>query len=134
MSSLRWMPTLLLSSPTCTSAQPDPLHRRWQVEVEGKKQVVEGKPDTDLRDTEQIPLLAEGGIEGFFQREVLPYVRDAWIDESGTKIGFDISFTRCSAEPEPLHRLAEIRGGIEALEQETSGLLQQVLVDVSSGP
>lgn len=91
-------------------AQPDPLRGRSQFEVEGKKQVVEDEPDTDLRDTEQIPLLAEGGIEGFFQREVLPYVRDAWIDESGRKIGFDISFTRCSAEPEPLHRLAEIRG------------------------
>ena len=41
----------------------------------------EYEPDSDLRDTEQVPLLEDGGIEAFVRREVLPYVPDAWVDE-----------------------------------------------------
>ena len=96
----------------------------------GSPYLVEYEPDTDLRDTEQIPLLEKGGIEAFFQREVLPYVPDAWIDHSKTKIGYEISFTRYFYKPEPLRTLAEIRADIEALERETDGLLEQILVDV----
>ncbi len=48
--------------------------------MDGKPGVVEYEPDPDLRDTEQVPLLEEGGIEAFFRREVLPHVPDAWID------------------------------------------------------
>jgi len=111
-------------------AQPDPLHGRYQVEIDGEIRVVEYESDADLRDTEQIPLLEAGGIEGFFRREVLPYVRDAWIDPDKTKIGYEISFNRYFYEPEPLRPLDEIRADIEALEQETDGLLEQILVDV----
>ncbi|MGH9633742.1 MAG: type I restriction-modification system subunit M, partial [Candidatus Angelobacter sp.] len=60
-------------------AKPDPLHGFYEVKIGGKACVVEYEPDSDLRDTEQIPLLEEGGIEGFIRREVLPYVPDAWI-------------------------------------------------------
>ena len=42
----------------------------------------------DLRDTEQVPLLKEGGVEAFIRREVLPYTPDAWIKEKATKIGY----------------------------------------------
>ncbi len=111
-------------------AQPDPLHGRFAVEIDGQPRVVEYESDTDLRDTEQIPLLEEGGIEGFFRREVLPYVPDAWIDDGKTKIGYEISFNRYFYEPEPLRSLADIRADIEALEQETDGLLEQILVEV----
>ena len=55
---------------------PDPLHGLFEVEFDGKLRVVEYEPDTSLRDTEQVPLLTEGGIEAFFRREVLPYVPD----------------------------------------------------------
>ena len=57
---------------------------------------VEYEPDTDLRDTEQIPLLEPGGIEGFIEREVLPYAPDAWIDTSKTQIGYEIWVRRYS--------------------------------------
>jgi type I restriction enzyme M protein len=89
--------------------------------------VVEYEPDTDLRDTEQVPLLEDGGIEAFFRREVLPYAPDAWIDEDATKIGYEISFTRYFYKPESLRTLDEIRADILALEQETEGLLQAIL-------
>jgi type I restriction enzyme M protein len=120
-------------SKTLKRAEPDPLHGRYQVEVKGKPRVVEYESDTDLRDTEQIPLLEEGGIAGFFAREVRPYVPDAWIDASKTKIGYEISFNRYFYEPEPLRTLQEIRADIEALEQETDGLLEQILVEIRSG-
>jgi type I restriction enzyme M protein len=114
----------------------DPLHGKFALtpgpSPKGRGEVVEYTPDPDLRDTEQTPLLEEGGIEGFFEREVLPYVSDAWIDESKTRIGYEISFNRYFYKPEPLRTLAEIRADIEALEQETDGLLEQILVEVGS--
>lgn len=89
--------------------------------------MVEYEPDTDLRDTEQEPLLENGGIEAFFQREVLPHVPDAWIDESATRIGYEISFTRYCYKPQPLRTLEEIRADILALEKETEGLLGAIV-------
>ena len=94
--------------------------------------IVEYEPDPELRDTEQVPLLEDGGIEAFFRREVLPHVPDAWIDESATKIGYEISFTRYFYKPQPLRTLEEIRADIEALEKETEGLLGQILVEMES--
>jgi type I restriction enzyme M protein len=61
---------------------------------------------------------------------VLPHVPDAWIDASATRIGYEISFTRYFYKPQPLRTLEEIRADIEALEKETEGLLDQILVDV----
>ena len=49
--------------------------------------MVEYEPDTGLRDSEQVPLLEEGGIEAFFRREVLPYTPDVWIDPGKTLVG-----------------------------------------------
>jgi type I restriction enzyme M protein len=108
-------------------AQPDPLHGLFPIMVDGKSQVVEYEPDKDLRDTEQIPLLEEGGIAAFFEREVLPYVPDAWIDPTSIKIGYEISFTRYFYKPEPMRSLEEIRADIEALSKETEGLLDEII-------
>jgi type I restriction enzyme M protein len=110
-------------------AETDPLYGRYEVEIDGKQCIVEYEPDTELRDTEQVPLLEAGGIEAFFQREVLPHVPDAWIDASATRIGYEISFTRYFYKPQPLRTLEDIRADIEALEQETEGLLEQILVE-----
>ena len=88
--------------------------------------IVEYEPDSELRDTEQIPLLENGGIEAFFQREVLPYAADAWIKESATKVGYEVSFTRHFYTPPVLRSLEEIRADIMILEQETEGLLGDI--------
>lgn len=111
----------------------DPLHGRYTISLNGKPVVVEYQPDTDLRDTEQVPLLEEGGIEAFFMREVLPHVPDAWIDETATKVGYEISFTRYFYKPKLLRTLEAIRADIEALEEETDGLLGQILVQTEGG-
>jgi hypothetical protein len=107
--------------------EPDPLHGRFEATVEGRRCIVEYEPDPELRDTEQVPLLEEGGVEGFFRREVLPHVPDAWVDDAATRIGYDISFTRYFYKPQPLRTLEEIRADILALERETEGLLQSIL-------
>jgi len=108
-------------------AEAGPLHGRFEATVNGKLCVVEYEPDTELRDTEQVPLLEEGGIEAFIQREVLPYAEDAWIDEISIKTGYEISFTRYFYKPQPLRSLEEIRADIIALEKETDGLLDEII-------
>ncbi len=105
----------------------DPLHGFYEVSVGGKKSIVEYEPDSDLRDTEQVPLLEAGGIEAFIRREVLPYTPDAWIKVDATKIGYEISFTRHFYKPQPLRTLEEIRADILAVEQEAGGLLDDLL-------
>ncbi len=109
---------------------PDPFHGTYEVQLNGKPGVVEYEPDSELRDSESVPLLEPGGIEAFIRREVLPHVPDAWVVADKTQIGYEISFTRYFYKPKPMRTLAEIRADIEALERETEGLLQEVLVEV----
>ena len=98
------------------------------LELDGKdRYMVEYEPDTDLRDTEQVPLTEAGGIEAFFQREVLPHAPDAWIDMTSTKIGYEVSFARYFYKPVPLRAMGEIRDDIIKLEQQTEGLLQKIV-------
>ncbi len=106
--------------------QAEPLRGRF-LERKGKKTVVEYESDTELRDTEQVPLNEPGGIEEFLKREVLPHAPDAWFEESSVRIGYEISFTRYFYKPEPLRSLDEIRADILALERETDGLLVEIV-------
>ena len=108
-------------------AEIDALYGSYHCTISGKPSVVEYEPDTELRDTEQVPFLEDGGIEAFFRREVLPHATDAWIDASKTVIGYEISFTRHFYKPQPLRTLREIEADIRALEHETEGLLEDVL-------
>jgi type I restriction enzyme M protein len=86
--------------------------------------------DPALRDTEQIPLTET--VEDFIAREVLPYAPDAWVAEGSEKIGYEISFTRYFYTPQQLRTLAEIEADIRALEAETEGLLEEILVGVEA--
>jgi type I restriction enzyme M protein len=61
-------------------AEADPLHGLFEATIAGKRCVVEYEPDTDLRDTEQVPLLEEGGIEAFLRREALPSLEEIRVD------------------------------------------------------
>jgi type I restriction enzyme M protein len=110
----------------------DPLRGLFTATVDEKPAIVEYEPDPELRDTEQIPLLEDGGIEAFIRREVLPYTPDAWIDESKIQIGYEISFTRHFYKPQPLRSLEEIRADIVALEKETQGLLGGIIGEEQS--
>lgn len=83
------------------------------------------EPDTDLRDTENVPLKED--IHEYFKREVKPYVPDAWIDESKTKIGYEISFTRYFYQYTPLRSSQEIKEEIRELEESIMEMLKKVM-------
>ena len=108
--------------------EADPLHGLFEETVDGKTVVVEYEPDTELRDTEQIPLQEEGGIDAFLKREVLPYAPDAWFRSDRVKIGYEISFNRYFYKPQRMRTLEDIRTDILELDRESSGLLDDVLM------
>ena len=107
--------------------EADPLRGLFETTIGASPAVVEYEPDTELRDTEQIPLQEEGGIEAFLRREVLPYAGDAWYRPDSVRIGYEISFNRYFYKPQPMRTLDEIRADILALEMETEGLLGDIL-------
>ncbi|MCG6860776.1 MAG: type I restriction-modification system subunit M [Chromatiaceae bacterium] len=108
-------------------AVADPLRGLFAATIGGKPVVAEYEPDPDLRDTEQVPLLEDGGIVAFLEREVLPHAPDAWYVPETVKTGYEISFTRYFYKPQPLRTLEEIRADILALERETEGLLGEII-------
>lgn len=107
----------------------------WQITIErperdSKGNIVKdnkGKPKADgsLRDTENVPL--KDDIKKYFEKEVLPHVPDAWIDETKTKKGYEFSFTKYFYEYKPLRTLEEIKKDILALEKQTEGMLKEVI-------
>jgi type I restriction enzyme M protein len=82
------------------------------------------EPDPDLRDYENVPLAED--IHEYFAREVTPHVPDAWIDESKTKVGYEIPFTRHFYVYTPPRPLAEIDAELKDLEQQIQKLLGEV--------
>jgi type I restriction enzyme M protein len=107
--------------------ESDPLRGRFEREVDGKPRIVEFESDTNLRDTEQVPLLEEGGVEAFIRREVLPYAPDAWFVPSSIKIGYELNFARPFYKPVELRSLDEIRADILAAERDAEGLLSEIV-------
>lgn len=85
---------------------------------------IEYEADSELRDTEKIPV--KDDIYGYFQREVRPYVSDAWINLPQTKIGCEISFNKYFYKPTPLRSLEENERDIRALDEESQGLIQSL--------
>ena len=85
------------------------------------------KPDKGLTDTEQVPLLYPGGINAFMEKEVLPFAPDAWVDEEKTLIGYELSFTKYFYKPVQLRTLEEISADLRRLEEESKGLLDDIL-------
>ncbi len=86
---------------------------------------VEYETDSDLRDTENIPLTET--IHSYFLREVKPHVEDAWLDLSKTAIGYEISFNKYFYKHQPLRSLSEVTAEILQLEAETEGLLKNLV-------
>jgi type I restriction enzyme M protein len=86
---------------------------------------VEYETDSDLRDTENIPLKED--IYGYFLQEVRPHVDEAWINLDVTKIGYEISFNKYFYQHKPLRSLEEVTSDILALEAETEGLLKKLV-------
>lgn len=92
----------------------------------GTRGAANGKsqPDADLRDTENVPLKQD--IAEYFKREVLPHAPDAWIDESKSKVGYEIPFTRHFYEYKAPRSLAEIDADLKKATAEIQALLNEV--------
>lgn len=88
------------------------------------KGYVEYETDSDLRDSEKIPVKED--IYEYFQREVRPYVADAWINLPPTKIGCEISFNKYFYKPVPLRSLAENEADILALDEQSQGFIKSL--------
>lgn len=102
------------------------------VSKDEKAEVIKDKkgnmtPDPDLRDTEQIPLNYEGGIQAFMEKEVIPYHKDAWVDEESIQTGYEINFTKYFYVPKKLPSVKELVEGIKRLEAESEGLMDSIL-------
>ena len=88
------------------------------------KGYVEYEADSDLRDSEKIPVKED--IYEYFQREVRPYVADAWINLPPTKIGCEISFNKYFYKPAPLRSLSENEADILALDEQSQGFIKSL--------
>jgi type I restriction enzyme M protein len=125
---------------------PNAFFGYWRITVEqplrdekGKVVKAKGKPkpDTSLRDYENIPFLVKTQdsasplrkqtIEEYFEAEVKPHLPEAWIDHSKTKIGYEINFTKYFYAFKPLRPLAEIKADILALEEKTVEMESKIL-------
>ena len=93
-----------------------------------EKLFVEYESDSDLRDTEKIPVKED--IYEYFQREVRPYVADAWINltakKPNTMIGCEISFNKYFYKPAPLRTLEENERDILELDKQSQGFIQSL--------
>ena len=90
-----------------------------------KKNVyIEYESDGELRDTEKIPV--KENIYDYFQREVRPYVADAWINLPQTKIGCEISFNKYFYKPVPLRSLEENEKDILELDRQSQGFIKSL--------
>jgi type I restriction enzyme M protein len=82
------------------------------------------EPDPDLRDYENVPLKEDVGE--YMRREVLPHVPDAWVDESKTRIGYEINFNRYFYKYTPPRPLEEIEADLKKIEKEIADMLTEV--------
>ncbi|CCK74509.1 type I restriction-modification system, modification subunit [Oleispira antarctica RB-8] len=119
-------------------AKANPFYGLFEVELEGKKQIVEYKPDGDLRDNENVALDPSQSVndlnEAYFIKEVQPHVPDAWID--GNKkdekdqevgiVGYEIPFNRHFYQYQPPRDLVGIDEDLDKVSAEIMNLLQEV--------
>ena len=86
-----------------------------------------GKPksDSSLKDIENVPM--KESIADYFKKEVLPFAPDAWYDKTKMKVGYEIAFNKYFYQYEGLRSLKDIAADILLLEQETDGLLKEII-------
>jgi type I restriction enzyme M protein len=119
-------------------AKANPFYGLFEVELDGKKQTVEYKPDGDLRDNENVALDPSQTVnalnEAYFIKEVQPHVPDAWIDANKKDekdqeigiVGYEIPFNRHFYQYQPPRDLVDIDGDLDKVSAEIMSLLQEV--------
>lgn len=120
------------------NTKANPFYGLFEVEIDGKQQVVEYKPDGDLRDNENVSLDPTQSIndlnEAYFKKEVQPHVPDAWIDANKKDekdqeigiVGYEIPFNRHFYQYQPPRDLVDIDADLDKISAEIMQLLQEV--------
>ncbi len=106
--------------------------KKYFADIDEKAEAVldkKGNPEfnSDLKESEQVPLLYEGGIKAFFENEIAPYVNDAVVDSKNAVIGYELSFTKYFYKPVELRSVEDIVADIRAIEESTDGLLASII-------
>lgn len=101
--------------------------RPFITETDPHAKEVEGESDPNLSDSENIPFNYDGGIDAFIEKEVKPYAPDAYVDESKTKIGYEISFTKYFYKPVKLRNMKDILASLAELEKESDGVMDEIM-------
>lgn len=81
--------------------------------------------ETDLRDTEDVPL--KESVHEYFLKEVKPHVEEAWINLDNIRIGYEISFNKYFYQHTPLRSIEEVTKDILELEEQSDGLIAEIL-------
>ncbi len=106
-----------------------PLDGFTKNETPSPRETAKFEADPQGRDWEQVPFKV--AIDDYFEREVRPHVPDAWVDESQTKIGAEISFTKYFYQYQALRPLAQITREILELEGQSEGVLHRLAEELS---
>ena len=105
--------------------------RPFITEKDAEAKPIDGEPDADLRDTENVPFTYQGGIQAFMQNEVLTYAPDAFVDDKKTTIGYEVSFTKYFYKPVELRDMTEILDSLQTMENEVRELLSDIMEGTS---
>lgn len=101
--------------------------RPFITEKDPTAKAVQGEPDVDLRETEQIPLKYVGGIDGYLAQEILPFASDAWLDMKTLRIGYGLSFAKYFYSAPVRRNLNTILEELKSLQIESQGMLEDVI-------
>lgn len=104
--------------------------RPFITEKDSTAKAIDGEPDVDLRDTENVPFTYDGGIEAYLKKEVLAYAPDAYIDEKKTTVGYEVSFIKYFYKPAEMREMNEIIDRLNSLESEADGVLAEIMEGV----
>ena len=105
--------------------------RQYITEKDPSAQAIAGEADPDLRDIEAVPFTYPGGVEAFMRNEVRRFAPDAYIDESKTQTGCEISFTKYFYRSEESRSMAEILVALKSLEEQGCAIMAGIEGDIS---
>lgn len=101
--------------------------RPFITEKDATAKPIDGEPDSELRETEQVPILYEGGIEKYLKNEVRPYAEDAWFDMKSIKIGYELSFLKYFYHAPQMRTMDEIIAALKVIEEESDEKLAGIV-------
>lgn len=101
--------------------------RPYITEKDPSAKAIDGEADTDLRETEQIPLNYAGGIEEYTKQEIIPFASDAWLDMKSLKIGYSLSFSKYFYHAPVRRTMNEILDDLKIVEFESKGLIEDII-------